>query len=169
MNEALRNYTTTEKELLSVVFACDKFKPYIMGSKMIVHTDHSALKHLLSKQDFKLRLIKWVLLLQEFDLEIKNRREKDNGVAYHLSRPEGGASSVEPIQEEFPDEKLRAVSTTESLPWYAHFANFVAAGQMPHDLNWQQRKRFLHDAKFYFWDELYLFKQCIDGLIRRCI
>src|ERR1044072_162227 len=158
LNEAQRNYTTTEIELLSVVFACEKFRPYILGSKITVHTDHSALKHLFAKQDSKPRLIRWVLLLQEFDLEIIDRKGKDNGVADHLSRLEGGASSVEPIQEEFSDEKLLAVSTTESLPWFVNFANFVAAGQMPHDLNLQQKKRLLHDAKFYFWDEPYLFK-----------
>src|ERR1044072_1288 len=88
LNEAQMNYSTTEKEFLAVVFACEKFRSYIIGSMVIVHTDHGALKHLFAKQDSKPRLIRWVLLLQEFDLEIKDRRGKDNGVADHLSRLE---------------------------------------------------------------------------------
>ena len=169
LNEAQRNYTTTEKELLSVVYACDKFRQYILGFKVIVHTDHAAIKHLFSKQESKPRLIRWILLLQEFDLEIKDRRGKDNGVADHLSRLEGGTSSLEPIQEEFPDEKLLTVTTPDILLWYVSIAKYVAAGKLPHDLNWQRKKKFLHDAKFYFWDEPYLFRQCSDGVIRRCV
>ena len=61
--DAQLNYTTTEKELLAVVFACEKFRPYILGSKIIVYTNHAALKYLLSKKEAKPRLIRWVLLL----------------------------------------------------------------------------------------------------------
>src|ERR1044072_3328124 len=141
LNEAQRNYTTTEKELLSVVYACEKFRQYILGFKVIVHTDHAAIKHLFSKQESKPRLNRWILLLQEFDLEIKDRRGKDNGVADHLSRIEGVTSSLELIEEEFPDEKLLAITTPDILPWYVSLANFVAAGKLPHDLNWQRKKK----------------------------
>ena len=72
-NEAQENYSTTEKEMLAIVFACEKFKPYTMGSHVIVHTDHAAIKYLMSKKEAKPRLIRWVLLLQEFDLEIKDK------------------------------------------------------------------------------------------------
>ena len=65
-----RNYATTEKELLVVVFACDKLRPYIVGSKVIVHIDHASVKYLMERKDAKPRLIRWVLLLQEFDLQI---------------------------------------------------------------------------------------------------
>ena len=75
LNEAQRNYTTTEKELLVVVFALDKFYPCLVGSFIIVVTDHSALKYLLTKQDVKARLIRWILLLQEFDLQIRDKKE----------------------------------------------------------------------------------------------
>ncbi|RVW21743.1 Retrovirus-related Pol polyprotein from transposon 17.6 [Vitis vinifera] len=74
LNEAQRNYTTTEKELLVVVFALDKFRAYLVGSFIIVFTDHSALKYLLTKQDAKARLIRWILLLQEFDLQIRDKK-----------------------------------------------------------------------------------------------
>ena len=68
LNEAQRNYTTTEKELLAVVYALDKFRAYLVGSDIIVFTDHSALKYLFTKQNAKARLIRWVFLLQEFNL-----------------------------------------------------------------------------------------------------
>ena len=74
LNEAQRNYTTTEKELLAVVYALDKFRAYLVGSDIIIFTDHSALKYLLTKQNAKARLIRWVLLLQEFNLQIKDKR-----------------------------------------------------------------------------------------------
>nr|KYP58627.1 Retrovirus-related Pol polyprotein from transposon opus [Cajanus cajan] len=168
LNQAQRNYTTTEKELLVVVFAFDKFKPYLVGSKVIVYVDHATLRYLFAKQDAKPRLIRWILLLQEFDLEIQDKQGKQNLVADHLSRLklDEANKEVKPILEEFPDKKLLVIT---SLPWFADFANFKAAGVIPHEFTFQQRKKFLHDAKFYFWDDPLLFKRCADGIIRRCV
>ena len=86
LNDAQLNYLTTEKKFLALVFALKKFRPYLVGSHMIIYTDHSAMKHLLSKKDTKARLIRWTLLLQEFDLEIRDKKDKENVVADHLSR-----------------------------------------------------------------------------------
>ncbi|CAM8948103.1 unnamed protein product [Rhodiola kirilowii] len=74
LNGAQLNYSTTEKKLLAIVYAFDKFRPYLVGSKTIVFTDHAAIKYLLSKKDSKPRLIRWILLLQEFDIEIKDKK-----------------------------------------------------------------------------------------------
>lgn len=74
LNNAQVNYSTTEKELLAVVFALDKFRSYLVGSPIVVFSDHAALKYLLSKKDAKPRLIRWILLLQEFDLTIQDKK-----------------------------------------------------------------------------------------------
>ena len=75
LDNSQRNYATTENEFLALGFACDKFRPYIVDSKVTIHTDHAAIKYLMEKKDAKPRLIRWVLLLQEFDLHIIVERE----------------------------------------------------------------------------------------------
>jgi len=74
LNDAQVNYTTTKKEFLAVVFALEKFRPYLLGTKTTIFTNHSALRYLMLKKDAKARLIRWILLLQEFDLEIRDKK-----------------------------------------------------------------------------------------------
>ncbi|KAI3734462.1 hypothetical protein L6452_13931 [Arctium lappa] len=171
--DAQINYTTTEKELLAVVFAFDRFRSYLIGAKVIVHTDHSAIKYLINKADAKPRLIRWVLLLQEFDLEIVDRKGVENQVADHLSRLEGVISSggSHDINEIFPDEQILAIQhfRGETHPWYADIANYLASGLRPYNLSKQQFKKFIHDCKHYLWDDPLLFKMGADQVLRRCV
>ncbi|CAN6687682.1 unnamed protein product [Malus baccata var. baccata] len=108
LNDAQLNYSTTEKELLAVVFALDKFRSYLIGTIVIVFTDHAALKYLFTKKEAKPRLIRWMLLLQEFDIEIKDKKGSDNVVADHLSRLVR-EEEVLPIFKTFPDEQLLSI------------------------------------------------------------
>ncbi|XP_020992634.1 uncharacterized protein LOC110278738 [Arachis duranensis] len=168
LNENQRNYTTTEKELLAIVFAFDKFRSYLIDSKVTVFIDHAALKYLLTKQESKPRLIRWVLLLQEFNIEIKDRSGVENKVADHLSRiphKEDEAQQLE-VNESFRDEQLMMIK--ESL-WFADIANFKAIGELPTKINRNMRRKLVNDAKHYIWDEPYLFKKGADGILRRCI
>ncbi|GKB08729.1 reverse transcriptase domain-containing protein [Tanacetum coccineum] len=113
MTEAQAHYTTTKKELLAVVYAFKKFWPYLVLSKSIVYTDHSALKYLLAKQDAKPRLLRWILLLQEFDVVIRDKKGAENLAADHLSRLENPHQSElekKEITEKFPLKTLGMVT-----------------------------------------------------------
>ncbi|CAN6687773.1 unnamed protein product [Malus baccata var. baccata] len=128
LNDAQLNYSTTEKELLAIVFALDKFRSYLIGTKVIVFTDHAALKYLLTKKEAKPRLIRWILLLQEFDIEIRDKKGSENVVADHLSRMVHNEELV-PILETFPDEQLLSIKV--SAPWYADIVKFLVSKRIP--------------------------------------
>ena len=168
LNDAQLNYATTEKELLAIVFAFDKFRPYLIGNKVVVHTDHSAIKYLMTKKDAKPRLIRWVLLLQELDVEIKDKKGTENLVADHLSRLEGARDDV-PVNDEFPDEKLFAIEDKRAVPWFADFVNYLVAKVIPPEFNYQQKKRFFAHLKHYYWEKPILYRHCADQVIRRCV
>nr|GFB34754.1 reverse transcriptase domain-containing protein [Tanacetum cinerariifolium] len=113
MNQAETNYTTTEKEMLTVVYAFEKFRSYLIMIKSIVYTDHSALKYLFAKNDAKARLLCWILLLQEFDFKVIDTRGAENYAANHLSRLENPYENVfnpKEINETFPLESLNKVA-----------------------------------------------------------
>ncbi|GJU60166.1 reverse transcriptase domain-containing protein [Tanacetum coccineum] len=171
MTEAQIHYTTTEKEMLAVVYAFEKFRPYLVLSKSIVYTDHSALKYLMNKQDAKPRLLRWVLLLQEFDITIRDKKGSENLAADHLSRLENPHKDVlenKDINEHFPLETLGVISS-ESTPWFADYANYHAGNFIIKGMTTQQKKKFFKDVKHYFWDDPYLFRICADQIIRWCV
>ena len=129
LNEVQKNYTTIVKELLVVVFTLDKFLTYLVRSFIVVFTDQSALKYPLTKQDAKVRLIKWILLLQELNIQIRDKRGVENVVANHLSRLTIAHNShCLPINDDFPEESLMLV---EIAPWYAHIPNYLVIVEVP--------------------------------------
>jgi len=162
------NYATTKKEMLAIFYAHEKFRSYLVGSKVIIYIDHATIKYLLNKFDSKPRLIRWILLLQESDLVIRDKKGSKNVVVDHLSRlvNEEVTSKEAEVRDEFPNESLFLVS---KRPWFANMATLKAAGIIPKDLMWWQRKKFLHDARFYIWDDPHLFKIGADNLLQRCV
>ncbi|GKA20637.1 reverse transcriptase domain-containing protein [Tanacetum coccineum] len=169
LNPAQQKYTVTEKELMVVVFAFDKFRSYLILSKSIVHTDHSTLKHLFKKQDVKTSLIHWILVLQEFDIEIKDRKGTKNVAANHLSQIEKDESSDDSeVDDNFPGETLMEINT-KNEPWFADFVNYLVADIIPKGMTYQQKNKLFFDLKHYFWEEPYLFKVCFDRMIRRYV
>ncbi|GJW53698.1 reverse transcriptase domain-containing protein [Tanacetum coccineum] len=173
MNEAQTHYTTTEKELLAVVYAFEKFRSYLVMSKSIVYTDHSAIKYLFAKKDAKARLMRWILLLQEFDIEIRDKKGAENLAADHLSRlenPHQDKFENKEINEAFPLETLGSIALKDdSTPWFADFANYHAGKFIVKGMSSQQKNKFFKDVKHYFWDDPFLFKNCADQVIRRCV
>ncbi|GKA73129.1 reverse transcriptase domain-containing protein [Tanacetum coccineum] len=131
MTEAESRYTTTEKEMLAVVYAFEKFRSYLILNKSIMYTDHSALKYLFAKKDSKVRLLRWVLLLQEFDFNVIDTKGAENLAADHLSRLENPYENVldpKEVNDKFPLETLHMVTFRgdSSTPWFADYANYQA-------------------------------------------
>jgi len=120
--------------MLAIVCALEKFRSYLVGSRVIIYTDHAVIKYLLNKDDSKPRLIRRILLLQEFDLVIRDKKGSENVVADHLLRlvNEEVTTNEAEVRDQFPDEFL-----ISERPWFADMANFKAAGIIPKDFNWQ--------------------------------
>ncbi|KAL6313481.1 hypothetical protein AAG906_005427 [Vitis piasezkii] len=136
LNEAQRNYTTIEKELLVV-------------------------------QDAKARLIRWILLLQEFNFQIKDKKGVENVVVDHLLRLTIAHNShVLPINDDFPEKSLMFL---EDAPWYAYIANYLVTGEVPSEWKAQDKKHFFAKIHAYYWEEHFLFKYCADQIIRKCV
>nr|GFA60866.1 reverse transcriptase domain-containing protein [Tanacetum cinerariifolium] len=161
-------------ELLAMVYAFEKFRPYLVLSKSLVYTDHSTLKYLFNKQDAKSRLLQSVLLLQEFDIIVRDKKGAENLAADHLSRLENPHQSVlnkKEINETFPLETLNMVSFRSDLStsWFANFPNYHAGNFVVKGMSSQQKNNFFKDVKNYFWDDPFLFKICADQVIWRCV
>ncbi|XP_040963884.1 uncharacterized protein [Gossypium hirsutum] len=166
LDAAQSNYTTTEKELLAVVFALDKFRSYLLGTKVIIFSDHAALKYLIGKKEAKPRLIRWILLLQEFDFEIWDKKGCENLVADHLSRLPIPTDDT-PLKDNFPDENLFSANAVH--PWYADIVNYLVTGTILSELPRSRKDKIKKDARYYIWDDPYLWKHCSDQVIRRCV
>ncbi|GKA27679.1 reverse transcriptase domain-containing protein [Tanacetum coccineum] len=141
---------------------------------MLQYTDHSALKYLFAKIDSMARLLRWVLLLQEFKFKVIDTKGAENLTADHLSRLENPYENVldpKEINETFPLETLNMVTFrgNSSTPWFADFANYHAGNFIVKGMSSQQKNKFFQDVKHYFWGDPYLFKICADQVIRQCI
>nr|GEV34922.1 reverse transcriptase domain-containing protein [Tanacetum cinerariifolium] len=172
MTEAESHYTMTEKEMLAVVYAFEKFQSYLIMNKSIVNTDHSALKYLFAKKDTKVRLLWCILLLQEFKFKVIDTKEAENLAVDHLSRLENPHQSVlnkKEINETFLHKTLNMVSFcgNSSTPWFANFVNYHAGNFIVKGMSSQQKNKFFKDLKHYFWDDSFLFKIYVDQVIRR--
>ncbi|GKA66621.1 reverse transcriptase domain-containing protein [Tanacetum coccineum] len=174
MNEAQTHYTTTEKELLAVVYAFEKFRSYLVMSKSIVYTDHSAIKYLFAKKDAKAKdLLRWILCSnQEYDIENSRQKGAENlaAIICPVENPHQDKLENKEINEAFPLETLGSIALQDqSTPWFADFANYHAGKFVIKGMTSQQKNKFFKDVKHYFWDDPFLFKICADQVIRRCV
>nr|GFB37012.1 reverse transcriptase domain-containing protein [Tanacetum cinerariifolium] len=173
MNQAEANYTTTDKEMLAVVYAFKIFCSYLIMNKSIVYNDHFTLKYLFAKKDTKALLLCWILLFQEFDFKVIDTRGAENYAADHLSRLENPYENTfdpKEINETFPLEYLNKVAHKDpSTPWFADLANYHAGNFIIKGMTSHKKQKFFKDARHYFWDDPYLFRTCADQIIRRCM
>ncbi|GJU32588.1 reverse transcriptase domain-containing protein [Tanacetum coccineum] len=174
MTEAQAHYTTTEKELLAVVYAFEKFRSYLVLSSALCYTSyHSAIKSISPKKDAKPRLMRWILLLQEFDVIIRDKKGAENLAADHLSRlenPHQDKLENKEITETFPLETLGSVALrVDNTPWFVDFANYHARNFIVKGMSSQQKNKIFKEVKHYFWDDPFLFKICADQMIWRCV
>jgi hypothetical protein len=117
----------------------------------------------MNKKYVKPRLIRWVLLLQEFDLHIVERKGEDNPIADHLSRMENIRIDLIPIKDSFPNDQLANINVCGvrvASPWFADYANFLVAKVIPPQFNSQQRRKFFYDLRHYFWDDAFCIRKC---------
>nr|GEU94299.1 hypothetical protein [Tanacetum cinerariifolium] len=161
MTQAEANYTTTEKEMLAVIYTFEKFRSYLIMNKSIVYADHSALKYLFAKKDAKARFLRWILLLQEFDFKVIDTNGVENYTADHLSRLKNPYENVfdpKEINETFPLETLNKVAHQDkSTPWFADFANYHAGKFIMKGMTTQQKQKIFKD------EAIDILKACHSG------
>ncbi|GJS98959.1 reverse transcriptase domain-containing protein [Tanacetum coccineum] len=182
-NECIQAFETLKKKLTKapILIAPDWDLPFELmcdasdfAIEKLVYTVNSALKYLFAKKDSKARLLRWVLLLQEFKFKVIDTKGAENLAADHLSRLENPYENVldpKEVNETFPLETLNMVTFRgdSSTPWFADYANYHAGNFIVKGMSSQQKNKFFKDVKHYFWDDPYLFKICADQMIRRCV
>jgi hypothetical protein len=135
-----------------------------VGAKVTIYSNHAALKNLLTKKDVKPRLVRWILLLQEFDLEIKDGKGVENLVTHHLSHMQVANLQELPKNDFLRDDMLLKV--TDFNPWYSNIVNFMVARYVPPG---EDRKKLQVESRHHLWDDPYLYRVCPDRLLRRCV
>jgi hypothetical protein len=104
------------------------------------------------------------LLLQEFDLEIKDKKGVENSITDHLSRMQFENPQEPPINDSLRDDMLFQIFRSD--PWYANIVNFMVAGYVPPG---GDKIKLIYESRLHIWDDPYLFRVCSDGLLIRCV
>ncbi|GLJ19357.1 hypothetical protein SUGI_0348760 [Cryptomeria japonica] len=160
------NYIVTEKEMLAVIYALIKFRHYIIGYPIFVHTDHTAIRYLMNKPSITDRLARWLLLMQEFDIIVVDKPMNSNVVANYLSCLQLQEDSTM-IDDTFSDEHLFLIQA--HTPWYADIANYLAAAKMPISFSPKERRLLVEKSFNFSWISDCLFYTRPDQVMRRCV
>ena len=146
----------TEKELLFVVHSLNKFRHYNIGYQTFVHTDHAAIKYLMNKPDVNARIIRRLLLLEQFDLNIVDKPGKENVVAYFLSRLTLLAGEEGMVDDQLPNEHLFSILVLST--WFADIENYLVSAQFPMNLSSKEQRNIIRKIAPFTWIGGNLFK-----------
>ena len=171
LSQEERNYSTTEREALGMIYNVTKFRHYLLGRKFSFHVDHSALLYLVSKASLTGKLARWTLLLQEFEFEIFHRPGIQHAVADYLSRLESGETG-DGVPDEFPDAELFRVTAemttdgtvAEEDKWLTNMHQFLSTGLPPEEMNRDERKRLVVQSRHFCILRDTLYHKGADGI-----
>ena len=167
MSKAEFNYTMTVKELLVVFHSLNKFRHYITGYQTFVHIDHVAIKYLMNKPNVNAWIIRWFLLLQQFDLTIIDKPSRENIVEYFLSRLALLVGEEGMVNDQLPDEHVFAISVLSM--WFSDIAKYLVAAQFPPNLSSKEKRKIIRKITPFTWIGRNLFKLGPDQIQRRCV
>lgn len=149
-------------------YVFENFRPYLILYETTIFTDHSTIRYLFNKQDENPRLTRWVLLLLQFDIQLREKKEwRMLRIIFPIWKIWSLKLNVDEIDDNFPKEYVMVIIGEE--PWYANIVNYLARSYRPKGLSHQQNKKLFFEIKYYFWDDPYLFRSCLDGIVRRCV
>ena len=173
---AERNYSTTEREALGMIYSINKFRHYLLGKKFTFHVDHSALLYLVSKQELTGKLARWTLLLQEFEFDILHRPGVQHAIADYLSRLESGEEGIG-VPDDFLDGQLfrveavrvQEINEESKDAWISEMTIFLTTGLPPEHLSADERKGLaVRSRNFCFLNDT-LYHKGADGIWRRAV
>lgn len=160
------NYIVTEKEFLVVMYSINKFRHYITGYEVFIHTNHSTIRFIMIKPITNGRITRWLLLLQDINITIIDKPSKQNLVEDFLSRINHG-NEMEPVNDDFPNEHLFSFSI--KTPWFVDLSNYLTTRKLPQHLSSREKQKIIKQSVNYSWIEGDIFCTGPDFIIRRCV
>jgi hypothetical protein len=161
-----RNYSTTDRECLAMVFSAKKFRHYLLLNPVVFFVDHLALRYMVNKPDLSGRVARWVLLLEELDYVVEYKPGRLHKQADHLSRLSETIGKDE-IDDELPDANLFSITVIPT--WDTYIAEFLSTQKLPEHLDANERRKIRVNSRHYIIIGNRLYRRGIDGILRRCI
>jgi RNase H-like domain found in reverse transcriptase/Integrase core domain/Integrase zinc binding domain len=161
-----RNYSTTDRECLAMVFSAKKFRHYLLMNPVVFFVDHLALRYMVNKPDLSGRVARWVLLLEELDYTVEYKPGRLHRQADHLSRLSETLGTVE-IDDELPDANLFSITVVPT--WDTYISEFLSTQKLPEHLDANERRKIRVNSRHYAIIANRLYRRGIDGVLRRCV
>ena len=168
MTKIEKNYNTTEREALGIIYAVAKFRHYLLGNKFVLHVDHQALVYIVNKASIVGKMARWMLILQEFDFVIQHTPGKENAVADFLSRLEEPGTD-QGVADDLPDAALFSLTSAQEDDWYEQMRNFIMDYSFPHQWSRDKKRRLALRSRDFTIIAGQLYKKGIDQICRRCV